>query len=354
MALEGSIKDFGLVDILQLIYYQRKSGILTVEGKTDRISLGFLEGNIVAFDTKKLIETTKGMEIDRIGKILVKKGLLNEEQLQDALLEQEKSKKKLGNILVIKGYIDVEVMKEILQNRMIEILVKVFSWRFGYYSFVSQSVSIDKEIPISVDTQHMLLEGLRIQDEWALIEGKITLDTVFRKTGIEDVPLTKSEMHVLDHIDEENDARTIIELCDLDDFETSRSIASLLDRGVIEPVKEKVLAAEHVSAKNRLSRFTGFLLPVLLLAAVVIAMIPVINLSGSSLKVVIAAKDLEQINFSVEKYSIENKRYPESLSHVGDEVDPWGNQYRYKITENGFLVFSIGEDGQEGTEDDVY
>jgi len=354
MALEGSIKDFGLVDILQLIYYQRKSGVLTVDGKTERVKIGFLEGNIVTFDTKILKETKNGMEMERIGRILLKKGLLNEKQLNDALLEHEKSKEKLATVLVKKGYIDVALMKEILQNKIVEIMVKVFSWRAGYYSFVPQNVSIDKEIPISVNTQHMLMEGLRIQDEWALIEGKITLDTIFKKTDSEDAELTGSDREILDHIDGENEVRTIIELCDLDDFEAFRSLLSLLERGIIVQVREKTPFIDRISPINKVSHFIGLLWPAILLAAFVIGLIPLINRGDSSLKFIRAAKDLELFNFYIEKYSIENKRYPEDLSPVGDTIDPWGNQYRYRITEKGFLVFSIGEDGREGTEDDIF
>jgi len=36
MALRGTLRDFSLGEILQLIGYQRKTGILTVEGRHER------------------------------------------------------------------------------------------------------------------------------------------------------------------------------------------------------------------------------------------------------------------------------------------------------------------------------
>ena len=47
MALVGTIKDFGLADILQLIGLQRKTGILTLDNGTDRVTVKFLEGAVV-------------------------------------------------------------------------------------------------------------------------------------------------------------------------------------------------------------------------------------------------------------------------------------------------------------------
>ncbi len=33
--------------------------------------------------------------------------------------------------------------------------------------------------------------------------------------------------------------------------------------------------------------------------------------------------------------------------------DPWENPYMYKRTDAGYVVYSVGPDGQEGTEDDI-
>ncbi|MDP1759315.1 MAG: DUF4388 domain-containing protein, partial [Thermodesulfovibrionales bacterium] len=79
MSLEGSLKEFGLADILQLIYFQRKTGILTLEGRMDKVRLLFHEGSIVSAETRRKVEA------NRFGKLLLKKGLIKEEDLQKAL-----------------------------------------------------------------------------------------------------------------------------------------------------------------------------------------------------------------------------------------------------------------------------
>ncbi len=72
MALEGSLTDFGLADILQLIYFQKKTGNLTLTGRMDRFRLQFVDGNIVSAESQKRLEE------GRLGRILFKKGLLRE------------------------------------------------------------------------------------------------------------------------------------------------------------------------------------------------------------------------------------------------------------------------------------
>jgi len=58
MALEGFLQEFGLADILQLIYFQRKTGVLHIEG-ADKIKISFSDGNIVGFRSRKRIEGKK-------------------------------------------------------------------------------------------------------------------------------------------------------------------------------------------------------------------------------------------------------------------------------------------------------
>src|SRR4030042_162359 len=94
MALEGSLTDFGLADILQLIYFQRKTGILTLEGKADKVKLLFINGNIGGAESKRRIED------NRLGKILIKKGHIKEKDLDTAIEEQRKTGDKLGHILI--------------------------------------------------------------------------------------------------------------------------------------------------------------------------------------------------------------------------------------------------------------
>ena len=51
MALEGTIKDFGLPDIFQLIGLQRKTGILTLTSDTENITVTFENGMVVMADS---------------------------------------------------------------------------------------------------------------------------------------------------------------------------------------------------------------------------------------------------------------------------------------------------------------
>ena len=48
MALRGTLGDFSLADILQLIGLQRKTGVLVLRRGSDEVSIGFDAGRVVS------------------------------------------------------------------------------------------------------------------------------------------------------------------------------------------------------------------------------------------------------------------------------------------------------------------
>lgn len=358
MALEGALKDFGPADILQLLSIQRKTGILTLEGRMDRIRLLFHEGNIVSAESKR-----RG-EANRLGKVLVKKGLIKEEELQTALEEQRATGAKVGNILIKKGIVERRQIQEILTSQITETVVHLFAWKEGTYEFVPHGVPVDKDMPIAIDTQHLLMDVLRIIDEWSLIEGRLTLDSVFQKTGKSEVELTAEEEEVLGFVDGENDVSTIIDLSALDDFQVSKALVSLTEKGVIEPKEALPIVSEVAISPDRgrgLLQYVPtirFFPAITFLMAFLVSLIPLCTQKNKGLDNFKVSEDIDGIRFRIEAYKYENGYYPPSLAHLkkasASGRDRWGKPYIYRTQGDNFVLFSTGPDGEGGTEDDIY
>ncbi|NWF98047.1 MAG: DUF4388 domain-containing protein [Nitrospirae bacterium] len=349
MALEGSLKDFGFADILQLIFFQRKTGVLTIEGRLDKIRLLFIDGNITGAESKRRSEA------NRLGKILVKKGVLSEELLQSILQEQKNTNTKLGNLIVRKGIVEKADIEEILENQIKETVIQIFNWKDGTYEFTPTAVPVDKEIPLSIDTQHLLMEGLRIVDEWTTIEGKITLDTVFMKTGIIEAEQPEEEREILELIDGENDVSTIIDISGKDDYSVSKVLVSLLDKGIIASKEAKPLIAVQLvitEAKPPLS-YT-FLPLIVIIIAFVISLLPVFTESGDILKNFITSKDINELRLKIEAHKFSFGEYPADLNSIIRKSDQWHQPYIYKNFGEYYTLSSSGPDKISGTPDDIY
>jgi hypothetical protein len=350
MALEGSLKDFGLADILQLICFQRKSGILVLEGRMDKVRMLFLDGNIVSAESKRR------MEDNRIGKILLKKNVIKEADLQIALEEQRTTGNKLGNILINMDLVKKEVIKEILKNQITETVIQVFGWKDGTYEFTAQGVPPDKEFLISLDTQHLLMEGLRIVDEWSQIKGKLTLDTIFIKKSESPSGLTGEEEEIFSCVDGENDVSTIIDISGLDNFQVSKTLLSLMEKGVIEAAEEVplVVSEEVVVSTKETPSFLGYLPVVVIIVSMLISISVVLLQKQNIIKEFRASGMIEDLRVSIETYKFEHSEYPADLGLISNRKDPWGRPFIYRIKNGLFYLISVGADGQEGTEDDIY
>ena len=95
------------------------------------------------------------------------------------------------------------------------------------------------------------MEGLRIVDEWSVIQGKITLDSLFCKRIDSPEGLTEEEREIFNYVDGENDVSTIIDLSGQDNFEVSKTLLSLLEKGFIKTAEAApVITEEHAAGKK--------------------------------------------------------------------------------------------------------
>ena len=79
MALSGTLKDFGIADILQLIGHQTKTGTLVLKSGNDEVHVLFVDGTVV-FATQKARNRA-----DLLGALLQRAELISGERLQALL-----------------------------------------------------------------------------------------------------------------------------------------------------------------------------------------------------------------------------------------------------------------------------
>src|SRR6267143_620154 len=138
MALSGTLKDFGIADILQLIGHQTKTGTLVLKSGNDEVDVLFVDGTVV-FATQKARN-----KADLLGSLLLRAELITEEKLQEALTEQQRSLKRLGDVLVHQNYVEPERLSQVMRLQTTETLYKLFRWKTGTYEFTQEDVDAGK------------------------------------------------------------------------------------------------------------------------------------------------------------------------------------------------------------------
>jgi len=352
MALAGNLKDFGLADILQLIFFQRKTGVLTLEGQVDTVRLSFVEGNVVTATSKRRPDAA------RVGRLLVQKGLIIESDFTAALEESRGSAEKVGKVLFRSGKVSREELLSAITSQMTETVVQLFSWKEGHYEFVAQDVVVDRDVGVSLDTEHLLMDGLRVTDEWSLFEGKLELDTVYEPIGGSTEGLEDDELAILDLVNGFDDVSTIMDTGGLSQLDTARAIVSLSEKGlIIAKVAREVAPGEKEKKGPRmrgepLLYFTFSLLFLLMLVAGAIYgrdLVPEVQSFRESV-------GLEELRLHLNLYRARNGEYPEKLDRL-DSLPEHSREFSFAYERVGggetFRLSGPGPDGIAGTSDDL-
>jgi len=223
--LEGTINEFSVADVLQLICQQQKSGVLSVEHKGQKEEIHLEEGKIVSAGPAKY----------KLGEILVRAHKLSPEDLQRALHKQQETYELLGEILVKQGSITPDCLERAINNQIYETLYDVFQWKEGTYQFNPQIKNRASSAVKPMNFQSVLLDVLRMIDEWPEVHSFISsFDIRFQKSlTVHDVNFQGAALVVYNLI---NGTRTVQEIIDeslLGRFNTCTILSEFLQAGYI-------------------------------------------------------------------------------------------------------------------------
>jgi len=250
MPLKGSLRDFSLPDLFQLLHFGKKNGTLNIINDDAKGYVCFRNGNVF-FATHNWKRAT-------LGQRLVEAGMVSEEQIDEALDLQKTTRKgqRLGHILVELGYLSRESLEVFVQEQIRDAVFHLLRWTEGEFDFDPNEIFPEEDIGLSMSTEDLIMEGSRRLDEWYQIEKKVpSLDTVFMMTKVpgkeaKDVDLTSEEWLVLYHVDGESTVRDIIEKSGQSALVACKALYGLVTAGLVALVEEG--SAEVVTSSGGL------------------------------------------------------------------------------------------------------
>jgi len=197
MGVEGNIKDFPLVDVLNLLSFGAKTGILKINGKKNREDLN---GEIY-FLNGKIVDANSG----------VKKG---EEAFYDIFLIDE-----------------------------------------GTFSFSVKDFKKEKTIEKNLDA--LLLEGIRRADELKGLQSKLPNFDSFLETNprvnTTEIKLSSDEWQILNLFRDKRTIRDALKISTFSEFITLRTIYLLLTLNLLKTTEEEKIDISKIIPKRVIS-----------------------------------------------------------------------------------------------------
>jgi len=261
MALEGSLRDFDLFSLFNMIKTQGKSGTLVLSRGQEFVKVFFDQGDIVGCDSNQV-----RME-DRVGAMLVRLGRLSGDELLTMIQKQRQTLKRMGTLLLESGKVSSQDLQDALFNQAMSIIYRTFRWIEGDYRFDSMlPLDLDRENFPAIPVDTVLMEAARIMDEWPEVQRRLPdntiplqkttqamslkldldqeLSSMFEGRGTshsERSGLTHEQETVLTYVNEPQSIQGILQITRYDELDTCKVIADLLEMGLLEISRERVM-----------------------------------------------------------------------------------------------------------------
>ncbi len=234
---EGDLQKTSLAVILKSLCDRSETGMLSLDQGLMKKSVFFNSGNIVF--------ATSNWENDRLGTFLFRNGILSCEDFERSS-ELMTPNRRHGEILVELGIISRRNLNWAVKEQVKEIIMSLFLWDRGSFTFISMGPLKDESIMLKTQTLDLILEGTRRVEDWRIIRREIgPLENRYRcrpDAGKiqESLYLKPKEKKVLETLRE---VRSIQEICrelSFGDFEICRILMGLQTVGMIKKAAQPV------------------------------------------------------------------------------------------------------------------
>lgn len=228
--LAGDMSEMLPSDLLNFLHQGRRTGVLLTLSNGVERGIVLIEGNVAW-----ACSTSPG---ERLGELLVRMGLADRARIDSALAAQAKTgdKKRIGQVLVDRGVLGPDEVWSGLRHQVVEIFLGLLVARSGSFVFLR---GLDRDrLPaqLSLDTQGMLLDGLRRLDEMELYRSKVPgSEAVPRRTAKEaSGSISAEHERVLSLADGARNLSALAVETALGEFEVTRLVFQLVEAGYLQ------------------------------------------------------------------------------------------------------------------------
>src|SRR5947209_2991112 len=247
--LQGSLKDFGLVEVLQMMELGGMTGALRLKHSTGRTG-------IIYFSQGKMANCS---ELDTgaftLGDVLQQLGMATSHQIEQAFSEQMQSAfgKRIGERLVAGGVISEKQLREALRMKALWTARELALWQDGSYEFISsqnaQTILPYGEASLELEVMRVTMEMVRYSDEWEQLRPFLPqgVHTVLQMAPA--IPYAMSfdtrTFELLVHVNLYRKVRRIASAMRRPELDVSRELAQLVQQRLLMHVFQEATPQLH-------------------------------------------------------------------------------------------------------------
>jgi len=168
VVLAGDLATFPPADLLNFLHNGRRDGVLLARsGGTER-AVALIEGNVAW--------ACSASPAERLGEVACRMGLADRARVHDLLKTQREAAavRRIGQLLVQSGSMTEEDLPRAMRHQVIEIFLGLLVAQSGAFLFLRGCDRARLPNDFALDTEALLLDGLRRLDEMELFRGRVS------------------------------------------------------------------------------------------------------------------------------------------------------------------------------------
>lgn len=250
--LQGRLGNFAISDILQMVSFSGKTGTLTlIQGWNTRT---------ISFEQGRITYVAAGARLPSMFDLLVRTGRVQRNQLEAFRSRRPgKTEEEMMTELVQRQFLDREDLAHSHELMLETSVYTLFLWRNCLFTFKADELVSEGGVEVSVDGNHLIIEGTRRVDEWIKISPIVpSVFMIFRpRPKLIERRVPDELVFIHDVVDGQRDVATIARIAGISQFDAAKLLYELVQHRHIEatpPNKRKVcelfnLAVESIYLK---------------------------------------------------------------------------------------------------------
>lgn len=242
--LSGSLQEFGLVEVLQVVELGGMTGAIQLKKDTGQTGIIYCNEGKVAncseFDPLALT----------LGDVLQQLGMATHLQLEAAFSQQlsDVVGKRIGERLVAMRVINEKQLREALRIKALWTARELAMWPEGTYEFIA-SPDVQKllpygDVPLNIEVMRATMEIVRYSDEWQTLKDFLPL---YMRTMLQLVPeiprpmnFHRGVLELLMRINTHRRVRRIASAVRRPEMDVARELGQLVQQNLVHPVFQEM------------------------------------------------------------------------------------------------------------------
>ncbi|HEX9049714.1 MAG TPA: DUF4388 domain-containing protein [Anaeromyxobacter sp.] len=231
--LAGDLAGFPIADFLAFVHQSRLTGVLTVAAGGAERSIAFRDGEV-----RSARSTAPG---ERVGEVAVRLGFASEAQVAAAAAGDGA----VGKALVDRGVLSPNDLWKCLHEQVTAVFHAILLSPSGTFFLLDEPAGERHGTPLAVNTQSLLMDGIRRIDELSLFRARIPGPGTYlrRKDPPRRVTLRSTEHALLALVDGRRTVAELATAAHVSEFDATKVLYHLAEAGYVEAVADPVASA---------------------------------------------------------------------------------------------------------------